>query len=449
MKLIANAVNGNYLKSCLPTKEDLKEYEIDYVMAAIAYGDLGYGKNLIDETVKLGLRLDIWMRSDHTVPVEITLLEEFLKSKRKNVFCNLVPDKLHSKVIWWKGYGAYIGSANLSGNAWNSNIEAGVFFDQDSLVSEGLEGEIEGFFEVLRNLERSFALTEEYIEEQRRIQKARAGVADIGKPERTIPYWEGLTSYSKIDKKQLQKQRFKKEWDETLTIMRGIEEKLESLKPDWIDPSVPTAWVVDQFLHAFYYHRLGDGRGKPVEESFELNRKNPSGAVDVELSWWASQEKEDFDHEYAVLHNDAPLLKELCAKDSIKNLSKEDFVEIVHRTHATLAHVRQMKLMTMGLDSKAYMSHDERVRVFTSWVYGLRNKKGQDIRELIYYVLYGGGEIWERIFNAGKVSEYQIYHFGINSIAELAGWVSPDQTFPRNRRTSKALRALGYDVRVL
>ena len=54
----------------------------------------------------------------------------------------------------------------------------------------------------------------------------------------------------------------------------------------------------------------------------------------------------------------------------------------------------------------------------------------------------------ERLYKAGRTSEYGISHYGLNSIAELVGWARPEVAPPRNGRTSKALRALGYDVRI-
>ncbi|MDI5591701.1 hypothetical protein MJI40_24210 [Salmonella enterica subsp. enterica serovar Montevideo] len=81
---------------------------------------------------------------------------------------------------------------------------------------------------------------------------------------------------------------------------------------------------------------------------------------------------------------------------------------------------------------------------------GKTNQKGMTIAELLNYVLYGGKAslMWERIYQAGKDDEYKFQHYGINSIAEVVGWARPDDTPPRNGRTNKALRALGYPVRV-
>jgi len=41
-----------------------------------------------------------------------------------------------------------------------------------------------------------------------------------------------------------------------------------------------------------------------------------------------------------------------------------------------------------------------------------------------------------------------IPRYKISTIAEFAGWARPEVALPRNGRTSKALRALGFDVKV-
>ncbi len=83
---------------------------------------------------------------------------------------------LHCKIIWWKGYGAYIGSANLTGRAWYSNIEAGVFYDENDLYNTGLIEQLEEFFDNLSDLDSlppCIELTKEIIQEQQQLQKLK------------------------------------------------------------------------------------------------------------------------------------------------------------------------------------------------------------------------------------------------------------------------------------
>ncbi|WP_256343853.1 MULTISPECIES: hypothetical protein [unclassified Pseudomonas] len=96
------------------------------------------------------------------------------------------------------------------------------------------------------------------------------------------------------------------------------------------------------------------------------------------------------------------------------------------------------------------MDKEGRVKLFASLIMSERNSKGWDIRKLLHYVLYEGASstIWERLYHAGRDPNYTIPRYGLNSIAEVVGWARPEVVPPRNGRTSKALRALGFDVKV-
>ena len=189
MEFVANALNKKFLKYLLPPSGS----EIDGVMAAIAYASNfpNAKEDFIADCVNNRYRLDLWVRYDHTVPVAPSLLRRILKHHKDNIFCKLIPDCLHSKVIWWKGYGAYIGSANLTDRAWNSNIEAGLFLTEDDLHSNGILDELEKFFESLKNISESFPLTDEVIKELELIAASRLGIEDKGKNLRTTPIWQG------------------------------------------------------------------------------------------------------------------------------------------------------------------------------------------------------------------------------------------------------------------
>jgi hypothetical protein len=81
MQFIANGLKGTYLRSVLPGPAQ----EIDGVLATIAYGN--DHQTLLQNCLDNGLRLDIWMRYDHSVPVSPDLLKRFPQSAKKNIFC--------------------------------------------------------------------------------------------------------------------------------------------------------------------------------------------------------------------------------------------------------------------------------------------------------------------------------------------------------------------------
>ncbi|MCO7051657.1 phospholipase D family protein, partial [Proteus terrae] len=207
MKLVANGLNKQFFKSLLPPSGT----ELDGVVAAIAYGD--DRTELLQHCIDNKFRLDIWMRYDHTVPVAPSFLTKLLKNTKNNIFCKLVPDALHSKIIWWKGYGAYIGSANLTNRAWYSNIEAGVFFTESDLVNSGMLEQLTEFFDNLESLDVCFDLNENIIQEQKKfleLEKQKKNEEEKIKSKREMPFWEGVSFIDNKKSKDKLKENFKK-----------------------------------------------------------------------------------------------------------------------------------------------------------------------------------------------------------------------------------------------
>lgn len=132
MELIAGKLNDSWLESLLRRSAQ----DCDWVKAAIAYAS-GSPK-LIAFCFENNLPLTFWGRYDPSVPVSVNILKRFLDRKSINQVCKLVPESFHPKVIWWGGFGAYIGSANLTENGWFRNIECGLFLSESELIEQGL-----------------------------------------------------------------------------------------------------------------------------------------------------------------------------------------------------------------------------------------------------------------------------------------------------------------------
>jgi hypothetical protein len=113
-------------------------------------------------------------------------------------------------------------------------------------------------------------------------------------------------------------------------------------------------------------------------------------------------------------------------------------------------HVIKIPLTVLGKPELKTLDRHERVKLFASLIMRERNRLGWDIRGLLEYVLYGGADesLWERLYNAGRNAEYSIPRYGLNSTAEVVGWARPEIAPPRNGRTSKALYALGFNVKI-
>lgn len=153
MQLMLGGINGNYLTNItLNAAAETQE-----VLAAVAYStemDL-----LFDWCWNNKIPLKYYGRLDEGVAVKPSILAAFLARKSARFQCRLVQHH-HAKIIWWREYGLYIGSANLTASAWYKNVEAGCFFPE-SEISDEMAGDILELFDVLdRN---STPLTDELL----------------------------------------------------------------------------------------------------------------------------------------------------------------------------------------------------------------------------------------------------------------------------------------------
>jgi len=103
-----------------------------HVDAAVAYAE-GKDHPLLSSCKKHELHLSFYGLLDEEGAVGLPLLRELLAWGPTRAKVRLVYGNFHPKVIWWHGYGAYIGSANLTHKGWFNNIEVGVFCDEKEL----------------------------------------------------------------------------------------------------------------------------------------------------------------------------------------------------------------------------------------------------------------------------------------------------------------------------
>lgn len=219
MRFIAGTLNNQRLQNLLGEVIGT----CTRVCAAVAYVKRD-NMQLFEVCVQHQKPLEFFGRYDHTVAVAPEVLKWFLDEKSPQYVCKLVPDILHAKVIWWVGAGAYIGSANLSRRAWDSNIEAGIFLAQDELIETDMEGELQQFFDVVR--EYACPLTKEIYEEQQRLAKQRKELStrDYGierqfDESRLLPKNGGLNLSEVKQAAGRRRVDSKREWNEK----RGIE----------------------------------------------------------------------------------------------------------------------------------------------------------------------------------------------------------------------------------
>jgi hypothetical protein len=446
MKFVAGKLNNTTLIDIV-----LKHInECSEVVAVVPYCS---SDRLFELCLKAGKRVTYYGRLDATVPVTSSVLKWFIRQRSLNYSCYLLHGGLHAKIIWMKGEGAYIGSANLTDKGWFENIEAGLYVTEEDLSNRGLIDQLQYLIDSVH--ERSTPLSEEIValvkvlEEKRyQIKVKEKDVGDWFRNNCNVPEVHSLFSGKPIGYGDVSKTKFLKEWNGTLQLLRNIALRLREHRPAWIDQNVPDGVHVDQFLHAYYYLRIREGNRQPFDEHFERNRRNPEEVLLDQMKWW-KQGDYPHDSEYNFIHNWAPSSRQLLSKDKIETLSEDEFVRLCLQVHAIRDHAIKQESEMLGLEEGAYPA-DVKRKAFGRWLYKRTSNYQVSVLETIAYVLYGGDQIGlpDRLWDATKKEKWKIEHLGLSSLGELAGWAMPDIFPPRNSRTSKALRALGNSVEI-
>ena len=213
MRLIMGGINGQYLRNITENCA----CDTEEVLAAVAYAT--DASLLFEWCWGHRIPLKFYGRLDDSVAVSVPILTSFLSRKSPSYLCRLVQHH-HAKVIWWRGVGAYIGSANLTSSAWHKNVEAGCFFPEAEITHEMGED----LFQLFKTLDAySTPLTEELLQEMR--QRSRAVVApnpnDFWKSP-SFKTWSGLVQTATQPARDKGRQDFLEEWHSTLQELRDI-----------------------------------------------------------------------------------------------------------------------------------------------------------------------------------------------------------------------------------
>lgn len=281
MRLIMGGINGHYLLNIIANCASDKEE----VLAAVAYA--ADGSLLFEWCWQNQIQLKFYSRLDDGVAVTVPILADFLSKKSPDFVFRLVQHH-HAKVIWWRGVGVYIGSANLTDRAWYKNVEAGCFFSEEEITDE-MASDLLDLFATLE--ENATPLTEEVIEEMKRRVRALTVAMPDSKGFWASPSfkkWSGLVQTVPKSATDRKRQAFLEEWHATLQDLRDIGSRISQPenRPAWVNASAPAGAQADQFLHAHYYRRTFDGRKANYAAFFERNHGRRDQALAEAMQWW-------------------------------------------------------------------------------------------------------------------------------------------------------------------
>lgn len=446
MTLIAGPVNKQWLINLTNAHTP----DCTEVLAAIAYASSD-NLSIFNTCRQHGKNLSYYGRYDISVPVEPNVVKWFLDQASPNYVCRMVPDVLHAKIIWWVDVGAYIGSANLTDRAWNSNIEAGVYLSQDELEDLGMISQLAQFFKVVEF--RSQPVGKEFYEHLLELVAQRSSIekaeADFRKKvKRFFPLGAGLTSATKVSSSAIAYGKFEQAWRESLQALRDVSNLVvqDEYRPFWIPSTTPTGAQADQFIHAYYYRFVKGHRGSQFVDAAHANNKgNPELALKDAMEWWKNSNF-DYSEEKRHLLEWAPQLRNALSNTMLRAISKEDFIEALSKVHAIRAYGGKRRNSDLGLDAYTVKLEDKLV-LHLSEMWEARSKGGKTVIDLLEYVIWGKGAIEQRIWNGVESEEWGIPNLGFSALGEIVGWARPDEYPPRNDRSIKGLRALGQRVR--
>jgi hypothetical protein len=103
MKMVMGEINGVWLQDLMSGAPA----SCDRVTAAVAYATSN--SPFFDQCLKNKRFLEFYGLLDEDQAVAISVMEKLLAAGPFAASCHLVKGHYHPKVIWWHGYGAYIG----------------------------------------------------------------------------------------------------------------------------------------------------------------------------------------------------------------------------------------------------------------------------------------------------------------------------------------------------
>lgn len=445
MRLIMGEINGHYLRNII----EAYAKQTEEVLAAVAYAT--DSSLLFDWCWDNKIALKFYGRLDDGVAVTVPILSTFLKRKSAQFVCRLVQHH-HAKVIWWRGVGVYVGSANLTGSAWYNNVEAGCFFMEDE-IDENMAGDLLELFRVLE--EHSTPLTDELLSEmERRVRAIAKATPDPSEfwSSPSFTKWSGLVQSSPKNAGDRRRQTFLQEWHATLQYLRDIANIIirPENRPIWVAANAPAGAQVDQFLHAHYYERTFDAGRADYKAWFERNIKRRDAALAEAIEWWRHL-PEAPQHEDEMLNVTAPSLRAALSVEGLAAMTYPQFHEVCMGVHAIKDYARRVRNTAVQLpnDGTQY-SIPQKVAALSERIWNDRSAGDIQVKDLLHHILYGGTseQLPERLWQTVSDPRWKIDGLGISALGEIVGWALPERFPPRNGRTSKALKSLGYDVTV-
>lgn len=459
MRIVMGAMNGVGLFNLMHEANG----QCSRVTAAVAYAN--NERPFFEFCIENNIFVEFYGLLDADEAVSVALLDRLLRSGPLAVKANVIKGHFHSKVIWWHGFGVYIGSANLTSSGWFANVECGMFLSEDEVIGSAIGLDLEHHFDYLRD--HSSPVTTELIRALSSLQSSRQAAFQAKKKVQSqfelatggIPPHAGLSDV-RPGTRSTAFTRFTTEWNATLQLLRGLRENFQQLdrRPVWIAADADPTVHFDQFLHAYYYDyvrapRDDEENAKNVElvnRAFEANRGDPRAALEKAADWWASLHEAPYGEDKFV-RDIAPVVRQQFEPTRLASWSLEDFQRTFYEVHAFKMHARQVRNAFFGLPAEHHETLIERTYRLAQWLWEREREPSQKhVIDLLQFLVWAKSpaDMAERLWVVTKDPDWRYERLGPSSLGEAVGWARPDMYPPRNNRTNKALRCLGHNIKL-
>lgn len=335
----------------------------------------------------------------------------------------------HPKLFIFGTTSALVGSANLTGSALISN--------QEVVIQVGAEDpRLEELLTLFNEYwEDAAVLTDEALKTYRRISADFARRwSDAQKEDQEVEQTIGKVVAQNIRRDREKRthanlfiEDFRKTYQECVTAFKQVRWIYEKDGRRKVAPDIlPLRLEIDSFIsfvrdnhaHGDSWRQQALSRGAAQEERIItlLNEWHQTPWPHLETT--------------IVRENYPRLTRMLGSPETIQSASAEELFDALCVLH----------------------SFYDRFRHFLGGIPGWRStfleqNDSADVKRTLSYLLYGAGDVIERMADAIYNPDYKLRHFGRSGVQELVGWMNRDELPILNGRTTKILRYFGFDVR--
>ena len=370
------------------------------------------------------------------LPVSTEVIKWFEKRNHKQSQLWLNCEKFHPKVIWWRGQGVYIGSANLTQNGWFKNCEAGVFFHEKDIGEEELK-ELGRFFKLL--LKQSHRAPKNLSDTLDRL-----GLGDLLDFQREIE-GELREKLRQVFPKQLpQKKKAKPRartaaetpdventlldtWANQNEFLKRIDQHLRAMAPQINREEIPLGLLVDHFVFWLM---------KPDQEDLRMELESQDGKLSEFLIEFACQK---WVEQNGSISSESPEFQ--CGREANRLLQEADVLKWTKATWVKLyyqLHVWRFleKRMDPAHPAKLWeaKSPTERtVKYFASLLWNSDPQSDKFDRSLLSQVYRFSDGQMDKIPGVGEIT-----------LREMLGWTHWNRFVPFTSKTKSAIEILGF-----